>query len=149
MKSKKILPPTYLLISIVIMVVFHFLFPVAKIIHLPWNLCGIIPLAFGIVINIMADNAFHKVNTTVKPFEESTALVTSGLFRISRNPMYLGFGFILIGVAVMMASLTPYFVIPLFIILMDRVFIKAEERMLEEKFGQTWLEYKEKVRRWI
>ena len=149
MKSPKILPPTYLLIAIVVMVILHLLLPVAKIIPVPWNILGIIPLACGIAINIIADRNFHQANTTVKPFEESTALITSGVFQISRHPMYFGFVLILIGVAILLGSVTPYFVILIFAILMDRVFIQAEERLLEEKFGQVWLEYKARVRRWI
>ena len=149
MKGKKVLPPTYLLVSIVIMLALHFLLPVPKIIPTPWNVLGIVPLACGIALNLAADKAFHEVGTTVKPFEESTALLTSGVFRISRNPMYLGYELILIGIAIMLRSLTPYVVIPVFAVLMNRVFIRVEEQMLEEKFGPAWSEYGQKVRRWI
>ena len=149
MKGKKVLPPTYLLVSIVIMLALHFLLPVPKIIPTPWNVLGIVPLACGIALNLAADKAFHEVGTTVKPFEESTALLTSGVFRISRNPMYLGYELILIGIAIMLRSLTPYVVIPVFVVLMNRVFIRVEEQMLEEKFGPVWAEYGQKVRRWI
>jgi protein-S-isoprenylcysteine O-methyltransferase Ste14 len=149
MKSKQVLPPTYLLVSIVAMVVLHFLLPVTTIIPLPWNVIGIIPLALGTAINIVADSALHKADTTVKPFEESAALVTSGVYRISRHPMYLGFVLILIGVAILVGSLMPYIVIPIFAVLMDRVFIQVEERMLEARFGEAWLGYKRQTRRWI
>ena len=91
MEGKKVLPPTYLWISIAIMLILNFLLPLTKIIPWPWNLLGIFPLACGIALNLIADNAFRAAKTTVKPFEESTALVTSGVFRISRHPMYLGF----------------------------------------------------------
>jgi protein-S-isoprenylcysteine O-methyltransferase Ste14 len=141
MKGKKVLPPTYLWVAIAIMLAFNFLLPLTKIIAWPWNLLGIIPLACGIALNLIADNAFRMARTTVKPFEESTALVTSDVFRISRHPMYLGFVLALIGIAVGLRSLTPYFIIPVFAVLMDRVFIQVEERMLEEKFGQAWLDY--------
>jgi protein-S-isoprenylcysteine O-methyltransferase Ste14 len=149
MKTRKVLPPTYLLFAVVIILMVHFVFPVMTIISLPWNLCGIIPVAFGIAINIMADDAFRRAQTTVKPFETSTSLVTSGVYRISRHPMYLGFVLILVGVAIVLGSLTPFVAIPIFAILMDMVFIQVEERMLEQEFGQVWLEYKHKVRRWI
>ncbi|MCI0477581.1 MAG: isoprenylcysteine carboxylmethyltransferase family protein, partial [Anaerolineales bacterium] len=149
-RNKKVLPPTYLLISIVLMVALHFLHhPTMSVIRLSWNIFGIIPLILGIATNIIADNALHKAKTTVKPFEESAALVTSSVYRISRHPMYLGFVLILVGVAIVLGSLTPFVIIPIFAILMDVVFIQVEERMLEEKFGQVWLEYKRKVRRWI
>jgi len=149
MNSKRVLPPTYVLISIVVMVLLHFLFPLMKIVPLPWNVIGIIPLALGITINIVADNALHQADTTVKPFEESIALVTSGAYRISRHPMYLGFVLVLIGVAILLGSLSPCVVILIFAILMDQVFIKVEERMLEARFVGEWLAYKHKTRRWI
>jgi protein-S-isoprenylcysteine O-methyltransferase Ste14 len=149
MNAKKPLPPSYLFASIVTMIALHFLFPLAKPLHFPWNLFGILPLSFGIVINIVADRAFKNHGTTVKPFEEPTALITGGMFRVSRHPMYLGFVLILLGIAVFVGSLTPYAVIIAFAILMEVVFIRVEERMLQEKFGQAWQVYKKKVRRWI
>ncbi len=149
MKDKKVLPPTFLLVSIVAMLGLHYLFPVERIIPSPWNVLGAIPLACGLAINVVADNAFRRAKTTVKPFEESAALLTSGVYRVSRHPMYLGFVLILFGVAVLMRSLTPWFVIPVCAVVMDRVFIRVEERMLDEKFGRAWLDYRSKVRRWI
>jgi protein-S-isoprenylcysteine O-methyltransferase Ste14 len=149
MEGKKVLPPTYLWISIAIMLMLNFLLPLTNIIPWPWNLLGIFPLACGLALNVIADNAFRTAKTTVKPFEESTALVTSGVFHISRHPMYLGFVLSLIGIAVLLGSLVSFFVIPVFAVLMDRVFIQVEERMLEAKFDQAWLDYQAKVRRWI
>ena len=149
MKDKKVLPPTYLLVAIVLMLVLHFLLPVYKIIPIPWNILGIVPLACGIALNLVADRAFHQAQTTVKPFEESSALITTGVFRISRNPMYLGYVLIPVGVALIVRSVTPCAVIPVFAILMDRVFFRVEEQMLEKRFGEVWLEYAKKVRRWV
>jgi protein-S-isoprenylcysteine O-methyltransferase Ste14 len=149
MKNLKVLPPTYLLISILAMVALHFLFLAATLIPLPWNLLGLIPLALGLAVNFSADKAFQRAKTSVKPFEESTVLITDGIFRLSRNPMYLGFAFVLAGVAFILGSLTPWLIIPLFVSMMDLVFIRVEERMLAAKFGQAWLEYKARVRRWL
>lgn len=149
MKSKRVLPPTYVFISIIGIAGLHFVLPGEKIITFPWNLLGTVPLALGIALNLAADRAFKKHKTTVKPFEESTALVTGRVFRISRHPMYLGFVLILAGIAIFTGSLTPYLVVVAFAILMDVVFIRAEEQMLEKRFGKGWLEYKNTVRRWI
>ncbi len=146
---KKILPPTYLFVAIVIMLTLHFLLPEAKVIAFPWNLLGVIPGTLGIVMNLIADRAFKKVGTTVKPYEESTRLIMNGVFRVSRHPMYVGFVLILLGIAIFVGSLTPYVVVIVFPILIDRIFIRVEERMLQETFGEAWLEYKKKVRRWI
>jgi protein-S-isoprenylcysteine O-methyltransferase Ste14 len=149
MKTKRIMPTTYLLIAIIAMIAIHFLFPVVMIIPSIWNLLGILPLVLGVVINLAADGAFHKANTTVKPYEESTALVTDGVFRISRNPMYLGFVLILIGIAVLLRSLSPYLVILAFVILIQVMFITVEEKMLAEKFDARWQEYRQNTRRWL
>lgn len=100
-------------------------------------------------MNLVADAAFKRYRTTAKPFEESTTPVTDGVFRISRHSMYLGMALILLGIAIVMGSLTPLIVIAAFATATAMVFVRAEEAMLEEKFGEVWLRYKIKVRRWL
>ena len=148
-KDKRILPTTYLLIALLLMLMLHFVPLLVRLISPPWNILGLLPLTVGIVFNLMADSAFHKAGTTVKPFQESTALITDGVFRISRHPMYLGFVMIMVGVALLLGSLTPWLIVPVFTMLMEVIFIRVEEHMLAEKFGSAWQTYKEKVRRWI
>jgi protein-S-isoprenylcysteine O-methyltransferase Ste14 len=147
--GKKVLPPTYFFVAIVLMVMLHFLLPLAEVTHYPWLLLGCVPLFLGIAINLITDKAFKLNNTTVKPFEESTTLITTGVFRITRHPMYLGMILILFGIALLMGSLSTFFVIPVFAFLMDHNFVKVEEKMLAEKFGEDWVKYKSRVRRWI
>ena len=149
MKAKSIFPTHYLLIAILLMIALHFLYPMARIIPVPWIVSGLIPLAIGIAINLIADKAFHQANTTVKPFEESASLITEGVFRYTRNPMYLGFVLILIGIALMFGSLSPWIIIPIYAIMMDFIFIRVEEDMLDAKFGPAWFDYKARVRRWF
>jgi protein-S-isoprenylcysteine O-methyltransferase Ste14 len=149
MNEKRILPPTYLLISLLTMVALHFLLPQPKAVLTPWNLVGVIPLLAGIALNLLADTAFRAAKTTVKPFIESVALVTSGVFGISRHPMYLGYVLILAGVALVLQSVSTYIVIPVFIVLMEIVFIRVEERMLLAKFGEAYRNYQKSVRRWL
>lgn len=149
MKTKRILPPTYLLLSIATMALLHFLMPVSKIAPYPWNLPGVLLLIIGSSLNLIADAALKKEQTTVKPFEKSTALAVSGVYTISRHPMYLGMALILLGIAILMGTLTPLIVVVVFGILMELVFVKTEERMLEEQFGETWVAYKNKVRKWV
>ena len=149
MSNERILPPMYLFTSLACMVLLQFFLPVYQLISYPWNAIGIIPLMLGMTLNISADRAFKKTGTTVKPFEVSTTLVTSGVFRYSRNPMYLGMVMILTGVAFLLGALSPFIIIPIFAITMDRVFIVSEENMLDQRFGGKWQQYKEYVRRWI
>jgi protein-S-isoprenylcysteine O-methyltransferase Ste14 len=149
MINHKLLPTHYLFFAILIMIGLHFLLPGTIILSMPWNLLGLVPLAGGILVNLIADSAFHKAGTTVKPYQESSTLITNGIFQISRNPMYLGFVLVLIGLAILLGTLTPWLMVLLFTILMDRTFITVEEQMLQARFGQTWSEYKAKVRRWV
>jgi protein-S-isoprenylcysteine O-methyltransferase Ste14 len=148
-QNSRIMPTTYLLASLVAIILLHLLLPGATIVPRPWNLLGIVPLAVGVAFNLIADRAFHAAHTTVRPFEASSALVTSGVFRVTRNPMYLGFVLALVGLAVLMRSVTPYLVILAFAILLDRRFVTAEERMLAERFGAEWDRYRQGTRRWL
>ena len=146
---KKVLPPTYLLVAIILIVLLHFIFPITNIIEIPWNLIGLLPLILGVALNLIADRAFKRNQTTVKPFQESSTLITDGVYRLSRHPMYLGFVLILVGISLLLGSISPYIVVIAFTILMDFVFIRVEEMMLEDKFQDEWKQYKSKVRRWI
>ena len=146
---KGIMPTTWLLIAIAAEIALHLVLPVMVVIPPLWNLLGIIPLVAGVAINLISDKAFRKANTTVRPFQESSALITDGAFRISRNPMYLGFVLILVGIAVLLGSLTPFLVIPAFATLLDRVYVAAEEQMLADRFGTEWEEFQRRRRRWL
>ena len=149
MKPGKLLPPSYLYGAIVSVIVLHFLLPGPQIFSSPWRYLGIIPLILGSALNIMADQAFKRHKTTVKPFEDSTYLVIDGVFRLSRNPMYLGFVLLLAGIAIFLGSATPWIVVAVFPLLMEWRFIRTEETILEARFGEDWLEYKWRVRRWL
>ena len=149
MPNKRILPPTILYAAIGLMVVLHLIVPGPQLLAMPLALVGLLPLVLGVWINLLADGAFKQRGTTVKPFQESSALVTTGVFRLSRNPMYLGFVLGLIGIALLLGSLTPWIVIPVFAVVVDIVFIRVEEQMLLAKFGQGFLDYKRATRRWI
>ena len=143
------MPPTWMFVAMIIMLISNFIFPLVWIVPPLWNLLGLVLLASGVILNLIADNAFKQVGTTVKPYQESSSLVTSGVFQISRNPMYLGIVLILLGIAVLLRSLSPFLVIILFAILIDRIHIRVEEQMLEEEFGPNWEAYKAKTRRWL
>jgi protein-S-isoprenylcysteine O-methyltransferase Ste14 len=149
MSNGKILPPMYLFTSLAAMVLMNLFLPVQTLIIHPWNATGIIPLLLGMALNLSADRAFKRNATTVKPFEISKVLITSGTFKYTRNPMYLGMTLILTGAALLLGTLSPFIIIPLFAIATDRIFIVAEEKMLDQRFGDEWKHYKTNVRRWI
>jgi protein-S-isoprenylcysteine O-methyltransferase Ste14 len=147
--SRKLLPPAYLLIYVVTTAMLHFLFPVARIIRPPYVLLGILPLAFGLAINVWADGTFKRESTTVKPFETSAVLVTAGPFRFSRHPMYLGMVAVLLGEAVLLGSASAFVGPIAMIVTLEALFIPHEERSLEATFGATHTDYKKRVRRWL
>jgi protein-S-isoprenylcysteine O-methyltransferase Ste14 len=149
MNKKRRLPPTYFISALLACVIINLLYSGKVLIPYPYNLTGILPIVLGIMLNLLADQAFKKVNTTVKPFEESRVLVQDGVFRLTRHPMYLGMILIILGTVIILGSLIPFFIIPICVIVMEIVFIRIEEKMLEEQFGEQWLDYQKKVRRWI
>ncbi|KPJ54791.1 hypothetical protein AMJ47_03540 [Parcubacteria bacterium DG_72] len=148
-KTKKILPPTYFIILLLLSIGLHFVFPIKKIIFPPYTYLGFILIIFGGVINIWTDLLLKKRKTTVKPYEDPTYLITSGPFRISRNPQYLGFTAILLGIAVNHGTIITFLPTIIFVVLMELIFIPSEEKNLERIFGKEYIEYKNRVRRWL
>jgi len=116
-----------------------------------WNRAGAVPAAIGSIIAVAAFVRFRQVRTTVNPMDPSkaTQLVTDGVFHISRNPMYLGLVLLLIGWAVWLDSASPWFIPPLFMIVITRVQIIPEEQALERLFGAQYVAYRRSVARWI
>lgn len=149
MNLQRILPPIWFFLSIILMISLHIWLPFKQLFFAPFNYLGIAAIIIGIVMVLASAFLFKQKNTTIKPLEESTYLVQEGLFKYSRNPIYLGMTISLLGVGLFLGSLTPFFVIPLFVWLIQTLFIEQEEKMLEEKFGDEYRQYKQKVRRWV
>lgn len=149
MEARKVMPTTYLLLAILIMLVLHWLIPLSKPIPSPWHLLGLGPLGAGLALNLLADRAFHRARTTVKPLEPPTTLLREGVFRLTRNPMYLGFVLILLGIALLLRAASPFLMVPAYGMLVDRLFITVEEANLERSFGDARAEYRACVRRWL
>jgi protein-S-isoprenylcysteine O-methyltransferase Ste14 len=147
--GRKLIPPVYLLTSVLLMFVLDRYLPVQNITISTFNFSGLFVGLCGFALTANGAFSFKKAGTTIKPFETSTVLVTNGLYRFSRNPMYLGMVVILIGMAIYLGSLAPYFIIPVFILIIQEWFIKYEEPFLENIFGVEYLDYKSKVRRWL
>ena len=148
-QRRKVIPPVYLVVALLVMAALHFLVPLGRFIEPPYSYFGVLPLVGGIVMAATASSAFRRAGTPVLPFERSTALVTTGLYRFTRNPMYLGMLLILAGVALLFGSVSTLLPIPVFAWAIQRNFIVGEERFLEEIFGAQYLDYKRQVRRWL
>jgi len=148
-EKKPVLPPVYFWSALLVLAALGFLLPGPRFLPRPWNWSGLPFVLSGVVLNLAADGAFKKRGTTVKPFERSSALLTSGVFSCSRHPMYLGMTAILLGAALLFGTALPFLPAVLFPLLMEIRFVRAEEAMMEETFGEEWRAYRNRARRWI
>lgn len=105
----------------------------------------------GITVILAGVVAFRKASTTVNPIqpETSSSLVTFGVYRISRNPMYLGFLLVLLGWAAFLSNLFSFLGVLLFVMYMNQFQIRPEERKLRDKFGEEFAIYAQSTRRWF
>ncbi len=147
--KRRTLPPTYFAVALAAMVFLHLALPGAAWLESSWRLLGVLPILAGLALAIGGSRLFERLGTTIKPFQESSVLVVEGPFRYSRNPMYLGMLLISGGAALLLGTVTPLFVIPVFATLIQRRFIRAEEAALERKFGREYTRYRTRVRRWL
>lgn len=108
-------------------------------------------VTIGIAFDFTGLVAFLKRKTTINPLKprNTTALVTEGIYRITRNPMYVGMAFLLMAWAVWLSALTPIAGPVIFIAYITRFQIVPEERALNELFGAAYAEYAARARRWL
>jgi protein-S-isoprenylcysteine O-methyltransferase Ste14 len=145
----RILPPFYFFIGFVLCWVLNRVFPEAKIIAYQFNYIGIVVVIAGGICGLLSIAAFRRVGTTVKPYGDASALVTGGCYKISRNPMYLGIVLVLLGWAIFLGNAASLGVAPAVFLILNFGFIPREERSLREIFGQDYLDFSARVRRWI
>ncbi len=107
--------------------------------------------AFGLAVIAIGGYSFRKAKTTVNPMtpEQSTRLVTTGIYNISRNPMYIGFLAWLIACFIFVGNIANVLLLPLYIILVNKLYILPEEKALGKLFKNDFFEYKARVKRWI
>ena len=148
-QPRRVVPPVYLLVSLVSMTLLHTYFPIAQVIAPPYSYAGAVLAVMGIAMAGYSAISFDRAGTPVVPFEPSTVLVTGGFYRITRNPMYLGMVLLLVGFAMLLGTLGAFLPIPIFVWIIQEWFIKGEERFLEEIFGKQYVAFKKRVRRWI
>jgi len=147
----KIPPPLWLLIAGAVMwlaahsvVALPFALPYASVMLVAFVACGVLT-------GLLALRQFRSAQTTVNPLkpQEATALVRTGIFSKSRNPMYLGLLLILIGWAVWLGAMINVLVLILFVVVLTELQIKPEEAALRKLFGQEYEDYCQQVRRWL
>lgn len=148
-QKRKIIPPIYALLALGAMALLHSYWPLRQLLVPPYSLVGGLWIALGLTLIGFAMGGFKRAGTPVIPFERSTALVTDGIYRYTRNPMYLGLTLVLLGAALLFGSLGALLPVPVFLLIVRQRFVLGEERFLEDIFGAEYLAYKQRVRRWL
>ncbi len=151
MLKLKIPPPGYMLIFAGCMWLLNQHLPLMEIVSSPWNKMGLVVIATALSLDLSSLFLFFRRKTSPNPFNPNSAskLVTTGMYQYTRNPMYVGLALLLTGWAVFLGSLSPFLLIPLFIVVLNVQQIIPEEQVLETKFGDNYLDYKQSVRRWL
>jgi len=105
----------------------------------------------GFAFALLGVREFRSAGTTVDPRvpDQSASLVVRGVYRISRNPMYVGFLLVLIAWGIFLSNLASLALLPAFVVYMNRFQIIPEERRMKAKFGEAYHQYEAKVRRWV
>lgn len=111
----------------------------------------LIVLSLGLLIIFLGVWEFKKAKTTVNPINpnQSSQIVSSGIYQFTRNPMYLGMSILLLALAMFLGGILAFFGIVFFVAYIHYLQILPEETILTEKFGKPYQEYCQKVRRWI
>ena len=147
----RFIPIAQLLVALAIMIVIDALFPQVRLEGF-WRVpLSTILFLLGVMLVIIGGKEFIRFKTTVNPInpENTTSLVTTGVYRYSRNPMYLGFALILVGCGVFLNNMLSLLVVSAFIWFNTKYQILPEEKALEHKFGESFRKYRARVRRWI
>ena len=148
MTPPKILPPHYFVLSLALMIGLGTV-DQTVVLSPPWQYAGLVLWAHGLWLGVQGSRRFAKEGTNIIPFTESTTLVTEGVFALSRNPMYTGFILALAGTAIILNGWVAWIVLLPFIAIIRGYFIKNEERLMTETFGDAYLAYCARVRRWV
>ncbi|WP_298942334.1 isoprenylcysteine carboxylmethyltransferase family protein [uncultured Psychromonas sp.] len=144
-------PPLVTLLFMLMIYLMTLLIPFLNVGSLFWDGLSGVVLCASVLVILSSGWRFKKAKTTVDPTtpEKTTRLVTSGVYRYSRNPMYLGLlGFLIVEI-LLLGNLFGLALLPLYMMTMNKRFIKPEETALESLFGQSFIDYKQKVRRWL
>jgi len=144
-------PPLYGAVTLFAMWLLYKNYPIHST-EATWPLtAGIVIVLAGLLIEILAVLSFRRAQTTINPLrpDNTTSLVTEGIYSFSRNPMYLGMAIMLTGAAIMMRSLSPVVMPLVFCAVVTVMQIIPEERTLQQKFGADFENYRRAVGRWL
>lgn len=147
----KIPPPVYGLLSASLMWWLDKLFPTFSMPAENLGTLGIMIILAGLCVELLALKQFTGKHTTINPISpgKTRTIVISGLYHYTRNPMYLGMLLVLFGWGLYLSNLLSFVVLPFFVVVLTHMQILPEEHILGEKFGKTYHDYLNTVRRWI
>ena len=144
----KFYPPHYLLtLSLCMLATWYFGETSSQ--TLPLILIGICLIGLGFLLAFNSISRFIKAKTGVVPFSESTTLITEGFYKYTRNPMYVGMNSFLLGLMLILKNPLNLIFLIIFFFIVRNMFVLKEEVQMEETFGEDFLTYKRKVRRWL
>lgn len=123
--------------------------PVAEVMRAPYSFLGWLPVIVGIAVVLWCARCFKISETPIRPGRMPVVLITDGPFAYSRNPIYLAMVAILLGLALVLGSLTAFLAPAAFFVVIARGFVPMEETMLEQTFGDAYRSYCDHVRRWL
>jgi protein-S-isoprenylcysteine O-methyltransferase Ste14 len=127
----------------------HWIYPVNPLSVLPARVIGTLIFIASVWLALSAKIAMSRTGTNIRPDRPTTAIVTDGPFRFTRNPLYVAGTGIYVSITLLVDALWPLvLLVPLLVVLAKGV-IAREERYLEGKFGDTYRNYKSRVRRWL
>ena len=152
MKLQLKIPPLALgIVALMLMWLLDRYIPLYGVEFMTQNIVACALMVIGVIVGLLGVSSFIKFHTTVDPRSpsEASSLVVVGIYKYSRNPMYLGILFVITGVIVYFGTLSTLIIIPAFIVFMNKYQIVPEEIALQEKFGSSYIQYTQKVRRWI
>ena len=145
----KIYPPLMVLAGIITQLLIGYIAPVEPLLSATWQYIGIALMVLGFATILLAARSFRKHETTIIPDGQPSKLMEGGLFAYSRNPIYVAMAVLLIGSGLAIGHIWAFIVVPLFVLLVQQIWIVKEEENLEAEFGQIYRNYKIKVRRWL
>ena len=126
-----------------------YLFPQFRLIPESYRYLGIVVLLFGLSITFYSFYLFKKNKTPILPGQKPTFVVMEGPYKFTRNPMYLGVSIALLGASIYFKNLLSLASPLIFFAIINIVYVQREEKLLEQIFGEKYLDYKTKVRRWL
>lgn len=142
-------PPRIAQIFVLVAALLHWATPLSQLHVYSNQALGIILGIGGFGVMMWGWWLFKRYDTAICPTAKTDHLVTSGIYRISRNPMYLGVISMLLSVAIIVGTFPFYLATAAYFLVLNNVFCPYEERKLAEVFGYTYTSYKNKVRRWF